>query len=492
MYLSWIFLASANFSMQFWQKYVKTNIYLVTIFLVFSVALSAVVSLFQSVENQSFLQQQSLTPAFDLITQEIFKPLYTAETIARASPLKLRMNEPSIDQQEILAMLDSISKEFDMEFFVASENSRMQYNSNGTTQPLNIEDVEWYFRAQKIDQDIIGALGNRENIHIYFDIKVHNDAGEFLGFIGVGRKLESFITSFESYKIKYGYDFILVDHNDNVVLSSDPSLLADGKRILKLQQLPWFKALATKEQLEQSSNNLLVNVDGDDFLIAKAHLKTLNWKLFLVNPLKIRQDEAADLFIIQTVNMMFLLLCTLLIGRLMVPYIQGEFARRHQNDPLTQLPNRAHLTWRFNQISKSGRSVSAIMIDIDHFKIINDTHGHDAGDRVLREASTVLLSHLRKVDIAGRWGGEEFVILLPSTDHSEVHEIAERTRLSLSGHDFVFDGKKLNITASFGIAVGSSSCKLEELIKKADDALYQAKRDGRNTVRSSKGPNESE
>ncbi|WP_339723020.1 sensor domain-containing diguanylate cyclase [uncultured Paraglaciecola sp.] len=469
--------------MPFWKKYINTKFYFILIVIVFSVALSAVLSLSKSVGNQSLLELKSLTPAFDIVTQEILKPLFTAETVARASSLKSSMNEDVINANEMIALLEQLSNEFEMDFFVASETSRVQYYSNGTTLPLNADKVEWYFRAKNSAQNIVAALGNREDIHIYFDIKIHNEQGEFLGFIGVSKRLNSFISSFEKIKSKYDYDFVFVDHNDDIVLSSDTSLLADGKRIKTLQQLPWFKALTPEQQTGQHPNdNVLVKVAGDDVLIAKAELKALNWKLFLVNSLHVRQSETTNIFIIQTLNIIFVLLLTLLLFRIAIPYIQAEFANKHQIDPLTQLPNRAHLAWRFKQFKKTKQSLCAIIVDIDHFKIVNDTHGHAVGDLILCEFAEVLKSQLRDVDVIGRWGGEEFVILLPSTDFQMAYEVAERSRHAISNHEFIVDDKVLNMTASFGVAFRSAAYKLEDIVTHADEALYIAKRAGRNTV----------
>lgn len=453
----------------------------------FAVALSAIISLSKSVEYQSLSEIRSLTPAFDIVSEEILKPLFVAETVARASALKLHMNDNVIDEEIITNMLREMSEEFAMDFFVASETSRTQYYSDGSTLPLNSEKVEWYFRAKNASQKIVAALGNREDVHIYFDIKIYNKQGEFLGFIGVGKRLNSFITSFEKIKSKYDYDFVFVDHNDDIVLSSDQSLLADGKRIKKLQQVPWFKALTSKQQSGQEPNdNVLVNVAGDDLLISKADLKVLNWKLFLVNSLNVRQNETTKVFILQTIYIALVLFLGLLIARIVIPYIQAEFASKHQNDPLTQLPNRAHLAWRFKQIVKEKQHVCAIITDIDLFKIINDTYGHAVGDLILCEFAKVIKSQLRDVDIIGRWGGEEFVILLPSTDFQVAYDVAERARLAIANHEFLAGDKVLNMTASFGVAFRAKANNLIDIVTHADHALYLAKNDGRNMVRTTR------
>lgn len=314
-------------------KLLSTTWYLPIIVITFVVALSAIITLSNSVEQQSLLEQKSLTPAIDLITKEIIKPLYVAETIARASPLKIRMNDEVINQQKILNKLKLISAEFDMEFFVASEKSRMQYNSNGTSHPLIEGKVEWYFRAKATEQNIVAVLGNINDIRIYYDIKVFDEAGEFLGFIGVSRKLDTFLTAFEGYKKQFGYDFVFVDHEDNIVLSSDRSQVADGKRILKTHQLPWYPAFEQKQDNDKSHNNMVVDIDGEDLLIAEANIDALKWKVFLISPLKTRQNETTLDFVLLAIYILLPLAVILSLTRLIMPYAQEQFAKRYQIDP---------------------------------------------------------------------------------------------------------------------------------------------------------------
>jgi len=122
---------------------------------------------------------------------------------------------------------------------------------------------------------------------------------------------------------------------------------------------------------------------------------------------------------------------------------------------------------------------SAIMVDLDDFKQINDTYGHPTGDEVLKKISTIFQNLLRSSDRVGRWGGEEFFILLPQTTYLQAKELAERLCVEFSSHMFEGIGYK---TASFGVALLESEDTLESLIEKADKALYTAKRLGKNQI----------
>lgn len=157
-------------------------------------------------------------------------------------------------------------------------------------------------------------------------------------------------------------------------------------------------------------------------------------------------------------------------------------------DPLTGLHNRRymekHLKTLMNDARNSGRLLSVLVADIDHFKRVNDTYGHDAGDLVLKEFSERFRRYTRGVDLACRLGGEEFLIIMPDTDRGLAVQVAERVRECVAAMPFsIGAGRQIQITASVGLATlhGDEETP-ESLFKRADDALYAAKRQGRNQV----------
>jgi diguanylate cyclase (GGDEF)-like protein len=125
-----------------------------------------------------------------------------------------------------------------------------------------------------------------------------------------------------------------------------------------------------------------------------------------------------------------------------------------------------------------------LLVDIDHFKQVNDRFGHDAGDQVLKEVARRIVGSLREVDLAARYGGEEFAILLPHTSKKDARIVAERLLNNLRKQQFTFGNETLRVTASIGCAGNTdvASGQAEDLVKAADLALYEAKNSGRNTV----------
>jgi diguanylate cyclase (GGDEF)-like protein len=162
-------------------------------------------------------------------------------------------------------------------------------------------------------------------------------------------------------------------------------------------------------------------------------------------------------------------------------------------DFLTGLPNRRHFFERLTQAmaaaKRSGRPVAVLLVDIDRFKRINDEHGHDRGDEVLRAVAEVLRNQLRAADSVARIGGEEFAVLSPETDEGEAVMLGERLRMALSTVPIAPGPGAGRITASIGVAVRNSSInEVDALMKNADLALYRAKNEGRNRVCLAKDP----
>lgn len=158
-------------------------------------------------------------------------------------------------------------------------------------------------------------------------------------------------------------------------------------------------------------------------------------------------------------------------------------------DGLTGLNNRryldGHLPGMMGKARAGNKPLAAVICDIDHFKAVNDTHGHDVGDEVIREFARRIRKNIRDIDLACRYGGEEFVVIMPDTDMALARVVAERIRHEIASHPFIVaeGATQLPVTVSLGVACFEGEGDTpEHLLKRADVALYQAKRSGRNRV----------
>lgn len=244
--------------------------------------------------------------------------------------------------------------------------------------------------------------------------------------------------------------------------------------------------------------------------IAAAALLGLGWRYFLRPRTRVR---ARHLVVLGLVVSCYLLVAVAMgyatMGNLLVliaPYmitasvaasvLLGLFVDRELNqiareeqwkdraltDPLTTLPNRRAFERGIVGLRHPERQAGLLLIDLDHFKVVNDTFGHAAGDYVLQQVSMILRAHMRNRDLVSRLGGEELAVLLPDTGSAMALQIAEKLRQAIETLEIHWEGQTIAITASFGVTVAPGTTGSETFFVQADAALYAAKRAGRNRV----------
>jgi diguanylate cyclase (GGDEF)-like protein len=159
--------------------------------------------------------------------------------------------------------------------------------------------------------------------------------------------------------------------------------------------------------------------------------------------------------------------------------LQADLSEIATVDSLTRIPNRRAmvpmLEAEFSRFSRTNVSFSILLVDVDHFKEVNDRYGHETGDIVLRHVAQTMQNALRKQDTISRWGGEEFLILLPSTTDHEAHEIGERLRKVVEASRFQVNGHQVFLTVSIGVGSSIQAADVNHIYKSSDIALYKAK-----------------
>tara|TARA_Y100000590_G_scaffold466107_1_gene640424 strand:+ start:6734 stop:7657 length:924 start_codon:yes stop_codon:yes gene_type:complete len=166
----------------------------------------------------------------------------------------------------------------------------------------------------------------------------------------------------------------------------------------------------------------------------------------------------------------------------------GKMEDAAHTDALTRIYNKGYLIEALDAEFKRAKALhqdfALLFFDIDHFKKINDTHGHDAGDYILKEFTRIIATkHLEEKEVFGRYGGEEFIILSPGKNNEQAEKLGEDIRATIEAHPFIYEGTRIQVTASIGICNIDSSIETSQtLLKKADAALYESKENGRNQV----------
>jgi diguanylate cyclase (GGDEF)-like protein len=440
------------------------------------------VSVSKIVAEQSRAQQQSYSPALQLVTEELMQPLHISQTLAKAIELQGLMLNPMDNEDQIFATLKRLNQEFSLNFFIASELSRTQYDSEGKKIELIEGKIDWYFRYKDQPENAMADIGQWQNPQFYIDLKIYDDEDNFLGVFGVGKSLKAFTQIFSEYKNIYGYDFIFVDQNKDITLTSDPELLIEGVTFKNLVDLPWFQSLEPEQQ-QASLNNLLIQINGQEALIAELNIQPFDWTLYIITPLQSRQIQISRAFIISIVTLLAVIFGLFLLIYSMLYYFKKDIQKITQIDILNELANRSNITLKFEKLMYDKQSVSLVLIDLDNFMPINETHGRKAGDIVLRQVAQMLQSDIRETDFLGRWSGSEFILLMPDTGPHEAVELCQVLCKKLAAMTITTGTTSIQITASFGVSFTATPRNMSEVVSVADDALFSAKRDGRNKVK---------
>ncbi len=222
-------------------------------------------------------------------------------------------------------------------------------------------------------------------------------------------------------------------------------------------------------------------------------LDSLMWTMEPLQPISHNALLAVHLFNLSVVFAMFSYLSFFYLK--IVTSAQRKLRHMAATDPLTGLFNRRHMIdsaeRELARFQRSQHPIALLLLDIDHFKAINDNHGHEVGDKVLVEVANDIKATLRNQDLIARWGGEEFLAILPDTDLEQARGIAERVRQALMQQRWCFAGKPVAVTISAGVSAFQDGDELKSAINRADKALYRSKENGRNRVEVCGGPEES-
>jgi diguanylate cyclase (GGDEF)-like protein len=283
-------------------------------------------------------------------------------------------------------------------------------------------------------------------------------------------------TMLERWLRSWGYDVVAVSNGRHALeaLEQDPELqLAILDWVMPdLDGLEACRALRSRESEPYVYLILLTARDDKEHIIAGLDAGADDYIIKPCNPLELKVRLRAGSRVVE----------------LQRELIRAREALRFEalHDPLTGLMNRRALMQQLARevarSDRSGKPLSVLMSDVDHFKSINDTHGHFAGDFVLKEVAQRMLHSVRPYDGVGRYGGEEFIVILPECDSRTAMIIAERLRRAICREPILADGKQILLTLSTGVA-GSDQhpgARGEDLIRCSDTALYRAKRAGRN------------
>ncbi len=283
-------------------------------------------------------------------------------------------------------------------------------------------------------------------------------------------------------------ELVLINQSDKIIAYSQPQVIFNNNLELTTVDIDSFN----KPEVEYILNHTvperpvsIFKLDGTEYVGLVRHLNRelgVNWKIVLVVPTSefLEPYRLTSIFMAAVTLMIIVLITLLTFYRLKELKSSAALFQYANHDPLTSLYNRNYFNQYYN--SSLGKAYSLIISDIDHFKVINDTYGHNVGDVVLQEIAKLFKSHLKNHQVAFRWGGEEFLILLEDETLNEAVALAETLRAALENKTFEINQSNIKITMSFGVSQHLQEHSFQEIVHLADMNLYKAKESGRNKV----------
>lgn len=422
--------------------------------------MSLLKNIFHSFQKASFLQRTLLPPSLAMLLAIIFMTIIFIQTsrVANSTTLLQYSLIPILEKSaKNQALLQRISEKFTF----ATLSSEMEFMENADEYSKTIKDNLLFIRndkslniqhAQKALNEfdlyfkqaraITTTLMQSEEImalnHHEVNKLVHSYNQVSLTFDSLHKEIQSLIKN-HTDKIEYRMNTILIDGSIIAIILFTFLFIISYLIYLNFQKR-FVNLIKDINNISDNKNNLILALQkfsNDEFGILSNKLNSI-FQSF---------GEHYDKLSVEKSKI-------------------EEMAKR---DQLTNLYNRHHLDSVFNDLDNKKILYGIIMLDIDYFKLVNDNYGHQVGDQVLIKIANTLEICTRDSDITGRWGGEEFLIIVPQTTIENLHQIAEKTRRKIEELDFDVAGK---LSASFGITLSQTDVASHIVIKQADDALY--------------------
>lgn len=418
------------------------------------------------------------------VQRDLLSPVLISSLMAQDTFVKDWVNSGESDPKKIINYLKEIQQKYDsVTAFFVSTNSQKYYHSSGILKTVSKDDPqdEWFYNMlsfqgeYQINLEADTADVNRTTFFI--NHKITDSTGRILGIIGLGLASDRIRTLIDDYQQTFGRTILFVDHEGNIKLHGSAF-----NRPLNINDDAPLSDVA-KQLHTSKEHSLSYTRNGDNIFLVSRLVEPLGWYLL------VEETAQSDKNITQALwfNLAISGLMTLLVGWILSYWLR--LFQKHINqlaikDHLTNLASRQGFEPSFHNMletaSRNLEPLSILLLDIDHFKRVNDNYGHLQGDSVLKQIAKILDASVRQCDAIGRWGGEEFIVALAQCDAHSATEVAEKIRRSIEQGTIIEKDSSVVITASVGVAEFDFKESADELFSRADKALYRAKNSGRN------------
>ncbi|CCQ74325.1 sensor domain-containing diguanylate cyclase [Magnetospira sp. QH-2] len=423
------------------------------------------------------------------IQRDLLRPVFVASLMAADTFVQDWLLSGEKDPEKLIRYLDEIRRNYDLfTSFLISDATRNYYHFSGVTQVVSETDPKdaWFFRVRDMREDHelnVDSNEEQENaLTIFINHKVFDREGNYLAATGVGLEFGTVARIVDRYKQHFGRHVYFVDDEGAIMVRSEGAVVVEDS----LLSAPGMAAIA-KDILTTDQGFYEYDRDGETMLVSTRHIPELKWRVVVEQ----RESDALagirESLLTNTVVGLGVVGLTLLIVMYTVNRFHNRLESMATTDGLTGIGNRAVFDVTMDQALKrhqrDNKPFSILLLDIDHFKRVNDTLGHLEGDRVIREIAEIVDKDVRSSDVLCRWGGEELIVLAHDCPLKNAITLAEKIRLAIEQASLAKLPDGAPITASLGVTQVHEDDNADRLLGRADGALYQAKQDGRNTVR---------
>lgn len=420
---------------------------------------------------------------------QLFQKVAVARAMAANSFLEQWLEAGERDPARVIAYLRGIRSEIGATTaFLVSETSGRYYHPDGILKQVSSGDPRdsWYFRFRadsapfeiNIDRD----TRDRNRVTAFINQKIRDRQGQLLAVVGIGVEVGALTSLLRHMERRYSSEVLFSDSSGRVLLSSGGNAIS-GPQVLA--DLPGLRPHVARI-LSQSSSSFHYPQGGGEVFINSRRLPELDWWLLVLQRSGPNQGGILTTLINNLLIALLITLVVLWLANLTI----GDYQRRLEllaiTDRLTGQLNRTAFDPLFAGLTQAAlrrdESLVALLVDIDHFKAINDSQGHPVGDRAIQHVCEQMAARIRSSDQLFRWGGEEFLVLLPASEPEAAERMAWDLCLAMRAQPLCDQQLRIPITVSIGLTAWRPGEDQHALLARADRALYQAKQQGRDRV----------
>ncbi len=420
------------------------------------------------------------------IQRDLLSPIFISSLMANDTFVRDWVTKGEQDETRMIRYLEQIQKQYKTftSFFV-SENTRIYYHSDGILKKVKMSEERdrWYFRVREMRSDyeinVDPDLANADSMTIFVNYRVVDEHGQLIGVTGVGLTVSAVKELIETYQSNYDRNIYFVDKKGVIQIQGSGS----DKTATRIQEIEGLAPLAL-DILSESEKNFRYHKNGGLVHLNTRYIPEFDWYLL------VEQAENTITRPILKALMVNLGICALItvvvlaLTFLTISSYQKRLEQMATVDKLTGIYNRQAFDIIIRQalkdVKRRKHELSVILFDIDHFKEVNDTFGHLAGDAVLQHVVNLSKQLIRDSDILCRWGGEEFLVLLDSCSIDDAYRISETIREAVEDTPATYEDQEIKVTISNGVAQYHFPEHEDSLLSRVDQCLYQAKQNGRN------------